>query len=217
MVRRLWRAVWRLTLAVLSLILMYGLAAWLLGWLSTQASSQFVHDNEACQDVYVVSNGVHLNIFLPMQSPAMNWPAFLPASLKGTTAPMVQIGWGSRAFYTQVPTWGDLTVPLAAKALLWDDSVLFVRGGAAPLPGSGQVRKIRLNAAQYRQLNADIRHQFAAATPLPDNPHFYAARGAYQPLQTCNEWVRRRLQPLGVTVPLWSPFDRPLLWHLPRD
>ena len=164
--------------------------------------------------VYLVSNGVHINLVLPLHNDIADWRDRLPESGPGD---WVYIGWGSRAFYTQVPTWGDLTVPLAAKALLWDDSVLFVRGGAAPLPGSGQVRKIRLNAAQYRQLNADIRHQFAAATPLPDNPHFYAARGAYQPLQTCNEWVRRRLQPLGVTVPLWSPFDRPLLWHLPRD
>ena len=164
--------------------------------------------------VYLVSNGVHINLVLPLHNDIADWRDRLPESGPGD---WVYIGWGSRAFYTQVPTWGDLTVPLAAKALLWDDSVLFVRGGAAPLPGSGQVRKIRLNAAQYRQLNADIRRQFAAAAPLPDNPHFYAARGAYQPLQTCNEWVRRRLQPLGVTVPLWSPFDRPLLWHLPRD
>lgn len=167
----------------------------------------------AAYPVYLVSNGVHINLVLPVHNDIADWRDRLPENDHGD---WVYIGWGSRSFYTQAPAWGDLTVPLAAKALLWDDSVLFVRSAAAPLPGSGQVRKIRLTAAQYRQLSADIRRQFAADTPLPGYPYFYAARGAYQPLQTCNEWVRRRLQPIGVTVPLWSPFDRPLLWHLPR-
>ena len=203
----------RCLLAPFFVLLAYLAAALVLGLIPSRTSVP-MPTTAADYPVYLVSNGVHINLVLPLYNDIADWRDRLPESEPGD---WVYIGWGSRAFYTQVPTWGDLTVPLAAKALLWDDSVLFVRGGAAPLPGSEQVRKIRLNAAQYRQLNADIRHQFAAATPLPDNPHFYAARGAYQPLQTCNEWVRRRLQPLGVTVPLWSPFDRPLLWHLPRD
>ena len=200
-------------LAPFFVLLAYLAAALVLGLIPSRTSVP-MPTTAADYPVYLVSNGVHINLVLPLYNDIADWRDRLPESGPGD---WVYIGWGSRAFYTQVPTWGDLTVPLAAKALLWDDSVLFVRGGAAPLPGSEQVRKIRLNAAQYRQLNADIRRQFAAAAPLPDYPHFYAARGAYQPLQTCNEWVRRRLQPLGVTVPLWSPFDRPLLWHLPRD
>ena len=89
------------------------------------------------------------------------------------------------------------------------------RRGQPALSPPQQVGKIRLSAEQYRQLAADIRQQFAAAQPLPGQPYFYAAHGHYQPLQTCNEWVRRRLAAIGVRVPLWSPFDRPLLWHLP--
>ncbi len=213
MVRRLWRAVWRLTLAVLSLILMYGLAAWLLGWLSTQASSQFVHDNEACQDVYVVSNGVHLNIFLPMQSPAMDWPAFLPASLQDTAAPMVQIGWGSRAFYTQVPTWADLTPKIAAQALFYDDAILYVRPAAIPMPDAKHVRKVRMCQQELRSVSQDIARQFASTQAVSGFPNFYPAQGHYTPLMTCNEWMRLRLQ--HRSMPIWSPFDQAILNHLP--
>ena len=211
--RRLWRAVWRLTVAVLSLILTYGLAAWLLGKMSTQASSQFVHDTEPCHDVYVVSNGVHLNIFLPMQSEAMNWQQFLPASLGKSDAPMAQIGWGSRAFYTQVPTWADLTPKVAAQALFYDDAVLYVRPAAIPTADPKHVRRVRMCARELRSVSHDIAQQFASTTPVSGFQDFYPAHGHYTPLMTCNEWMRLRLQ--HRSMPIWSPFDQAILNHLP--
>ena len=211
--RRLWRAVWRLTLALLSVIMMYGLAAWILGSLSTQASSQFVHDTEPCNDVYVVSNGVHLNLFLPMRSQAMDWQRLLPASLGDTDAPMVQIGWGSRAFYTQVPTWADLTPQIAAQALFYDDAVLYVRPASIPVADAKHVRRVRMCQQELQSVSLDIAKQFANTTPVSGFHDFYPAQGHYTPFMTCNEWMRLRLQ--HRSMPIWSPFDQAILNHLP--
>lgn len=205
---------WLLT-AVLSLILVYGLAAWTLGSLSTQPSSQFNHDTQDCHDVYVVSNGVHLNLFLPMQSAAMNWPAFLPNSLGNSHEPMVQIGWGSKAFYTQVPTWADLTPKVAAQALFWDEAVLYVRPAAIPVADAKHTRRLKMCSQELHSLSRDIQAQFAATKPMATFNDFYPAQGHYTPLQTCNEWMRQRLA--HRSMPLWSPFDHAVLNHLPTN
>lgn len=55
---------------------------------------------------------------------------------------MVQIGWGSRAFYTQVPTWADLTPQIAAQALFYDDAVLYVRPASIPVADAKHVRRV---------------------------------------------------------------------------
>lgn len=206
----------RTVLAPFFMALAYLLASVLLGWVPVQRTlPEMQAAAPASHAVYLVSNGVHINLVLPAHDDEADWRQWLPETA-AEGQDWLYLGWGSEAFYTQVPTWGDLTVPLAARALLWDNSVLFARYGPPPLTAdSANVRRIPLARAQYRHLLADLRAQWAAPQPLTGFPHFYRARGAYQPVQTCNEWVRRRLYGAGVRVPAWTPFDRPLLWFFP--
>lgn len=213
--RRLGRFAFQVLLALLSVLLLYGLAAWILGVMSAQPSSQFDSAVTGCQathKVYVVSNGVHLNVLLPMQSTAMNWRTFLPQTLANSTASMVQIGWGSRVFYTQVPTWGELTPKLAAQALWFDDAVLNVQATEAPEPNRRRVRMIQMCDSELQALSQDLAAQFTSTEPLTDFDHFYTAQGHYTPILTCNEWMRQRLS--HRSMPLWSPFDGAVLNHL---
>jgi uncharacterized protein (TIGR02117 family) len=73
---------------------------------------------------------------------------------------------------------------------------------------------VPLSAAEYRRLAAYIAATFAPAAggravPIrgygPDDV-FYAARGRYSALRSCNEWARRGLAHAGVRVGMWSPF-----------
>ena len=160
--------------------------------------------------VYLVSNGVHANLVLPASSPAMDWSAIL-----GTNSPYLYIGWGSRTFYQDVPTWGNLTLGKAFRAIGLDDSVIAVMPAYAP-PEQQNVRTIYLSTQQLKHLNEDIYAQFLSfdvITPPGTYPLLYPAHGHYHPFLTCNEWIRQRISPLGISMPLWSPFDRPLLWH----
>ena len=195
------------------IVLLYGAASLLLAWVPVQRSLPAEAADGAVHSVYLVSNGVHTNLVLPARDAQADWPQWLPKAGTDGVGEWLYLSWGSEAFYTQVPTWGDLTPSVAARALLWDSSVLFARYGPPPSGADpAYVRRLDLTAPQYRRLLADVRSQWAEPAPLHGQSHFYRARGAYQPLQTCNEWVRRRLYHAGVRVPAWTPFDRPLLW-----
>lgn len=171
-------------------------------------------DTPGAYPAYLASNGIHTNIVLPVRSDVADWSALLPDAGLGDKA-YVYIGWGSAEFYTQVDTWADLRPAIALRALFYDKGLLRIEGAYHPPPaGHKLVRPFQLERAQYQRLSADILAQFQARTPLAGHPGFYPAKGHYTPLFTCNEWVRVRLRRIGVRTPLWSPFDRPLLWAL---
>ncbi len=205
---KLLRNIKRLLLVLILLPVLYAAAALLTAYITVAAEPPPPEAGEG-ETVYLLSNGVHINIAVPVHSPHFDWAGYLKRP-QLAQASYAYIGWGSRTFYTEVPEWGDLTPQKAVRALLFDDSALQVWPGEVP-PPSLRSRAIRLSAAQYRLLAADLAAQFQQTRPLPDFPDFYPARGHYQPWLTCNEWMRQRLYRIGVAVPLWSPFDRPLL------
>lgn len=203
------RNIFKVVLALLAALLLYLAAAGVSAWITLPDSDS---DAPKPYTVYLASNGIHMNIVLPVQEARVDWAAFLPDAGLGDKR-YVYIGWGSAAFYTQVPTWRDIRLQVALKALFYDEGLLRVEGADAPPPREHDlVRAIALSHAQYRALVADIQAQFAAREALAEYPGFYPAKGHYTPLFTCNEWMRRRLRGIGLPTPLWSPFDRPLLW-----
>ncbi|MBV7434054.1 DUF2459 domain-containing protein [Cardiobacteriaceae bacterium TAE3-ERU3] len=209
----MFRLIRKLTLLLLAIPALYLFAA-LIGALLPASFDR--HDNtfdaEHPFPVYLVSNGVHANLVLPTASPAMDWSAIL-----GINDPYLYIGWGSRTFYQDVPTWGELTLSKALRAIGFDDSVIAVMPAYAPPFKQQDTRTIYLSAKQLQRLNEDIYAQFLSFEPITPSgtyPLLYPAHGHYQPFLTCNEWMRQRISALGISMPLWSPFDRPLLWYL---
>ena len=200
----------RCLLAPFFVLLAYLAAALVLGLIPSRTSVP-MPTTAADYPVYLVSNGVHINLVLPLYNDIADWRDRLPESEPGD---WVYIGWGSRAFYTQVPTWADLTPQVAAQALFYDDAVLYVRPAAIPIADAKHLRKMRMCQQELQSVSQDIAHQFADTTPVSVFPNFYPAQGHYTPLMTCNEWMRLRLQ--HRSMPLWSPFDQAILNHLPH-
>lgn len=200
----------RCLLAPFFVLLAYLAAALVLGLISSRTAMP-TPTAAADYPVYLVSNGVHINLVLPLHNDIADWRDRLPESGPGD---WVYIGWGSRAFYTQVPTWADLTPTIAAQALFYDDAVLYVRPAAIPMPDAKHVRKVRMCQQELRSVSQDIARQFASTQAVSGFPNFYPAQGHYTPLMTCNEWMRLRLQ--HRSMPLWSPFDQAILNHLPH-
>ncbi len=90
-----------------------------------------------------------------------------------------------------------------------------------------KTRHMRLSETQYRRLAAFIENSFEHGSggdviAIPGAHYrfgdaFFEAKGHYSLFMTCNEWVRRALLAAGVRVPLWSPFDKALLYQLLPD
>ncbi|MDR3324171.1 MAG: DUF2459 domain-containing protein, partial [Zoogloeaceae bacterium] len=163
---------------------------------------------------YVVSNGSHTDFVLPTANAVFDWRVAFPGI--GATD-HIQIGWGSRTFYAEVPEWKDLTPHVALRALAADRSVILVTPSDEPQAWDPQVRRIRLSPERYRSLVLDIYSRLESTRPLDNAPFFYPGRERFTPFLTCNEWIRRRLAAIHVKTPLWSPFDRAILWHLESE
>lgn len=138
---------------------------------------------------------------------------------RNPAAAYVAIGWGDRGFYFDTPTWADLTASTALKALSGTGpSVLHVEYVPAPPSTTGlapNLRRLVLTPAAYARLAAHVEAAFAndargAHVAYPGHGYtlhdtFYAARGHFSPVLTCNEWVREALASAGVRVPAWAP------------
>jgi len=230
---------WRSPVLLLSVLpgvlLLYALSALGLGLISINRDYQPPVEGIT---LYLRHNGVHTDLLLPVATPQMDWRREFPADhfappLKPAQPPLrlalspeiapdrnpaatyVAIGWGDRGFYFDTPTWADLTLPVALKALSGvGESVVHVEYLPTPA-ATPHLRRLTLTPAAYARLVAHVQAAFArdaagARIPYAGRGYtvhdtFYAARGHFSPLQTCNEWVRAALADAGVRVPLWAP------------
>jgi uncharacterized protein (TIGR02117 family) len=129
----------------------------------------------------------------------------------------VLVGWGHRDFYLDTPTWEDLTLKTAVRA------VLGIGGTAMHItyssfwfdPESSVI--LFLSPADYLKLvdriaatvvsDTNGRAIPLAAPGYAETDAFYEPKGSYNALYTCNNWAASILAGAGVRVPLWSPFS----------
>lgn len=136
-----------------------------------------------------------------------------------------EVGWGDRGFYYEAGGLADVTVPLAAKALLWPtDSVLHVATGQGDpewvFAGSRPVR-FSLDDATQSRLIAALEAGSAGGAPLGPGLYgtslFYEGKGRYHLFHTCNDWVAGVLRVAGIGVSRGlSTHSGPLVWELTR-
>ena len=180
-------------------------------------------------EVFLVSNGVHSTLLLPAKNDQKDWyPVFSAPELKQAQADptlnYIQIGWGSRTFYTAVPKWKNLRANTAFQSLLYDRGAFNVEYVSPPQEG-GLAKSIMLTPAQYNKLVRSIEknivysdgmHAKLIADIRPDNKNqaYFEANNSYTPWRTCNQWTRNQLSFAGVSMPAWAPFASSLFWHL---
>jgi uncharacterized protein (TIGR02117 family) len=177
--------------------------------------------------IYLAANPIHTDILLPATPEVLERFAFLARDgldLGHPALGTIVVGWGGRAFYTQTPTWGDLTANAVWRSATIDRSVLHVAlGGRVEGDGAGLVR-LDLGDAAFAALLEAVADSFepgpdGAPQPIPNAAygafdHFYEARGAFNLLLGCNTWTAAALRAAGVRTGLWTPLPPLLLWSL---
>lgn len=169
--------------------------------------------------IFVRTNGVHTWVMVPTVSPDMDWRRLIDArDIRDPryAGDYLAIGWGSREFYLNTPTWDDLSAGIAARALFGNGPTLMhVDHAIHPEPDEWQ-QPIRLSREQYRRLTRFILASFAfdaSGRPVPllgkgygPSDAFYVARGRYNLFRTSNVWTGAALRGAGVRVGIWTPF-----------
>ncbi|MEQ8790817.1 MAG: TIGR02117 family protein [Pirellulaceae bacterium] len=179
-------------------------------------------------EIHVISNAVHADLVMPIEAAGVDWRERFPAAcFRGDTADAthVAIGWGDRGFFLETPTWADLKASTTANALLWpSDSCMHVRLTKLNYLAE-DARSVRISPEQYGRLVEHIRSTFVqngdgsflpiAGAHYGQHDAFFAARGAYHGLNTCNSWAGRGLRSAGVRTGWLTPLPKTVYWYLP--
>ena len=170
--------------------------------------------------IYLADNGIHADLVLPVRAAGLDWEDVLPRSDPAAVpagARWIAFGAGERQVYLETPTWADLTLPTALRALTAGERVMHVQWVADP---TYSARQIRLRPEEYRRLWASVRSEFRdgraqliAHKGYGSSDAFYLGYGKASAIQTCNQWVADRLRIAGVETSLWTPFVNGLVWR----
>ena len=172
-------------------------------------------------EIFITTNGVHLDIILPVQYldyELLNKIEILPQTK------YIAFGWGDKQFYINTPEWKDLTFKTAFKALFLKSKtamhVTCYRNSYA------EWRTIKLCSSQLDSLNIYIEKSFQKnenenlqkidVSGYFETDAFYDAKGSFSLFKTCNVWVNKALKVTEVETSVWSPFNLGVLYHLPE-
>jgi uncharacterized protein (TIGR02117 family) len=175
--------------------------------------------------VYVSGGAMHVNLIVPVQTPAFDWRNQL--DLQGMTPQAyLQFGWGDRIFYAETPSWQEVSLTSALRALFgWQNaSALFVKVYATvPKIPDEELKCLRLDRADYLKLMQFLQTSFATDArggkitikrSQDNQSSFYAATGYYSILKTCNSWTAEALDTANVNTPLWTGLAPAVMLHL---
>lgn len=174
--------------------------------------------------LYIESNGVHTGIVMPKRAAGVDWQGDFPArdlaDPRYARFDHVSIGWGERDFYLETPTWTDLKLSTVVAAAAGSDrTLLHVDHVPRPAP-DGEVRRVVVRPTEYRRLAAYIRASIAPGGERHRGYYrydaFYAARGRYSAIRTCNAWIGDALRFAGLRIGIWTPFPGTVMRWFPR-
>jgi uncharacterized protein (TIGR02117 family) len=210
------------TLEILLLfLLLYFMAA--VGLSKIPVNADFDESAEGI-DVYLLTNGVHTDIVLPLKNEIKDWSIEVdPVCTKSgcPQAKYVAFGWGDKGFYLNTPTWGDLKFSTAFKALFWLSTsamhITFYNG----MKQSSRCIKIRISEKSYRDIITYIEKSFyrnpegkfeqIKNAAYGEYDSFYEANGTYNLFFTCNTWTNACLKAGKMRACTWAAFDQSIL------
>jgi uncharacterized protein (TIGR02117 family) len=163
--------------------------------------------------IYLASNGIHTGLVVPVMSAGIDWRQRVRASDlpdPKRAGKWLLFGWGDRDFYQNTPTWRDLRPGIALSALIGSGQTLVHVDHFDDFYTDADMRPLRLTTEEYRRLSDFIEMTFADTRDVVPGygPRdvFYAAKGRYSILRTCNVWTGDALKAAGVRTAVWSPF-----------
>jgi uncharacterized protein (TIGR02117 family) len=184
-----------------------------------------IHENKeknAIHTVFLMKSGIHVDFLLPISNEFKDWQEEFPISntrSKDSTYSKIAIGWGSKEFYMNTPTWDDLTLKVFLISNLGiGSSAIQVKYYNDSLPKDSQIRVLKLSNDQYKKLVKYIENSLKRnkaqkssfilpknTKVLTENNSFYDANQTYSLLLTCNTWINNGLKASGKKACLWTP------------
>lgn len=208
---------------LLSLLLVYVLAALVIPLIPV---NKITSPSENYIDIYILTNGMHTDIVMPVESDEINWSEIIPFSDTKAKQPMeyIAMGWGDKGFYLDTPEWKDLKFSTAFNAAFWlGDSAMHITFYDQIIENK-DCKKITISRAEYQSMVEFFKNSFeydsnGKVKLIPtdmvygNNDAFYEAVGTYSFLFTCNTWASDALKVANQTAPLWTATQQGIFYH----
>lgn len=181
-------------------------------------------DEQNAIPIYILSNGVHTDIVVPIVTEVKDWRKeiqFDQTESNDTLAKFVAFGWGDKGFYLDTPEWSDLKVSTALKAIFGVSSSAMHTTFFKQLREGEDCKRILVSKENYQKLVNYISESFNN----PENPEwieghsygkkdaFYEAKGSYSLFYTCNTWANCALKAANQKASLWTIYDKGIFCH----
>lgn len=194
--------------------------------LSLVSVNEDVAENQEEIPIYILTNGVHTDIVLPIKNDYHDWSnqlKFEHTKSKDTTYQYVALGWGDKGFYLETPTWADLKVSTAVKAASGLSTSAMHVTFYKNLKENQTCKKIQVSPENYKKLITFIMQSFQnksgeflkIETNAVYGKHdvFYEANGSYSLFYTCNSWANQALKAANQKAALWTISDSGIFRH----
>lgn len=204
---------------ILLLLIIYFITS--VGFSYTSVNSNFKQCEKDAIEIYILTNGVHTDIVLPLKNEYKDWSKFVKPNdtkARNALANNVAFGWGDKGFYLQTKTWAELKFSTAFNALFYLSSSAMHVTFYNWLEESDACRKICIDKEAYLKLVDYVDKSFdhdSFGNPKQikgasywNNDSFYEAKGSYGIFNTCNTWANLGLKVAGLKACLWTPFDK---------
>jgi uncharacterized protein (TIGR02117 family) len=194
--------------------------------LSFVSVNEDVAENHGEIPIYILTNGVHTDIVLPIKNDYHDWSTqlkFEHTKSKDTTYQYVALGWGDKGFYLETPTWADLKASTAIKAASGLSTSAMHVTFYKHLKENQSCKKLQVSLENYKKLIAFINESFQTKsgeflkieTNAVYGKHdvFYEANGSYSLFYTCNSWANQALKKANQKAALWTISDSGIFRH----
>ena len=175
---------------------------------------------------YILTNGVHTDIVVPVKSEAIDWSFFVPFSDTKSKKEYkyIAFGWGDKGFYLDTPEWNDLKLTTAFNAAFWlGDSAMHTTFYDNMIV-SEDCKRISLSLEEYQNLIVYIKNSFdldqnskvelvETDAVYGERDAFYEAKGSYSLFFTCNTWAASALKAANKKAPLWTATQQGIFYH----
>ncbi|MCK4922587.1 MAG: TIGR02117 family protein [Bacteroidales bacterium] len=179
-------------------------------------------------DIYIKTNGVHLDIALPIRNEIKDWTTDVWIDNKIThIVNFISFGWGDKEFYMNTPEWSDLTLKTAFIATFLRSPSAIHIDYHTNLQINDKCKIISINKEQYKTIVNFIEQSFMRDSlgntiqiqGFQTNTYdcYYNANNSYNLFFTCNTWTNKCLKESGLKACLWTPFDKGTLYHYRKN
>ena len=209
----------RAFLGLLVLIAGYFLIAVVLSTISTNPKELKC---EKDKEIYITTNGIHLDIIISKAYLNNQIQQELQIDEKVKYA---SFGWGDKGFYLETPTWEDLKLKTAIKALFLKSETAMHLTTYNQKYDSWLIQPVcdsQLETLIDYINNSFERDDEGKIIEIKDPGYteydkFYEAIGNYNCIQTCNEWVNEGFKKAEIKTSIWSPFDNGVLYQVKKQ